>query len=420
MCQIPVHEFRKRLESLQSRVRDAGLDAFVVSAFDSIYYLTGAGFEPLERPFFLIVRADRPPTLLVPKLDHQHMKKAHNIDGDQIRTYAEYPAPLGQGWPECLREAIGADREIGVEPTMRQEITRELGSYSIRVEALVEQLRLTKSPAEIKMIRRAASYADFGVERLLAASYFGASIAEGFAETRTVNGRILAEVEGWEPLTTKVLMASWAAPRSAMPHSIPELNDRLRNGPHVALAFLRVNGYAAESERTFFTSSPSQMERQAFTAMMEARRLAFESIRPGVAAGEIDGRVNEFLRSEGFANADQRLHRTGHGIGLGNHEAPWIAEGSTDRLAENMVISIEPGIYLQSVGGFRHSDTVLITRKGPELLTKLPTDLNTLTIGNLRPMARLRGRIVRQRLKLPRWPANRSVGVKGQSRTAAS
>ncbi len=81
--------------------------------------------------------------------------------------------------------------------------------------------------------------------------------------------------------------------------------------------------------------------------------------------------MNEFLRSEGYGSEDERLHRTGHGLGLGNHEAPWIAEGSPDVLAENMVISIEPGIYLKGKGGVRHSDTILVTHDGYEVLTRI-------------------------------------------------
>ncbi|HHW07573.1 MAG TPA: M24 family metallopeptidase [Clostridia bacterium] len=72
---------------------------------------------------------------------------------------------------------------------------------------------------------------------------------------------------------------------------------------------------------------------------------------------------------------DNLLHWTGHGIGLGNHEGPFIAEGSTDILKESMVISIEPGIYIQNLGGFRHSDTVLVTKDGFELLTDAPPAL---------------------------------------------
>jgi len=80
--------------------------------------------------------------------------------------------------------------------------------------------------------------------------------------------------------------------------------------------------------------------------MTQARRLAFGMVRSGVSCGELDGAVNDFLRREGYSGEDMRLHRTGHGVGLGNHEAPSIAERQRIHFAENMVISIEPGIYL--------------------------------------------------------------------------
>jgi Xaa-Pro dipeptidase len=389
MLRISGEEYRSRLDGLQLKVREAGLDLFIVSAFDSIYYLSGAGFEPLERPFFLLVHPNDPARLLVPKLDHEHMLKAHNINAGNIHTYWEYPATAGRNWSDCLLQLIGSAQNIGVEPTLSMDVAKQLDGHAIQVTPLVEQLRLVKSPTEVEMIRRAARYADFGVERLLATSYFGATVAEGFAESRTVQSRIIREVDDWEPLTTRVIMATWAAPFSAMPHSVPDLNDRLAAGPHVAMVLTRVNGYAAESERTYFTAPPSADSIKAFQAMTEARRLAFEMIRPDVDCGEIDEAVNGFLRNEGYGSDDMRLHRTGHGFGLGNHEAPWIAEGSHDRLAENMVISIEPGIYLPGLGGVRHSDTVLVTRDGYEVLTRVPIGLKSLVIQGRKPLARL-------------------------------
>jgi len=381
-------------------------DLFIVSAFDSIYYLTGAGFEPLERPFFLLVRPEGSPVLLVPKLDQRHMKKAHNISAENICTYWEYPAAAGRSWPDRLRDQVGDAQQIGVEPTLRQEIAEQLRGYSIRVEPLVERLRLVKSEAEIEMIRRAARYADLGVKQLLAASYYGATVAEGFARTSVVTRRIIREVDDWEPLTSKVLMAVWAAPRSAQPHSVPDLNDLLCEGPHVALVLTRVNGYAAESERTFFTKPPTPEVKKAFRAMVEARRGALAMIRPGVACAELDAKTSEFLRTEGYDGEDQRLHRNGHGLGLGNHEAPWIAEGSTDVLEANMVISIEPGVYLQedegTASGYRHSDTVLVTKEGCELLTAQPTDLQSLTLQSWNLSARFRGWMIRRALRLDR------------------
>ena len=410
MLRISPDEYLSRLEALQASVGKVGLDLFIVSEFDSIYYLTGAGFEPLERPFFLLVRPEERPLLLVPKLDHEHMKQAHNIPVENIHTYWDYPAPAGRDWPGRLRDHIGNIQEVGVEPGLRQEIALQLRDYSLRVEPFVERLRLVKSEAEIKMIRRAAQYADFGVERLLAASYFGATVAEGFAETREVTSRIIREVHDWEALTTKVVMATWAAPRSAMPHSVPDLNDRLGEGPHVAMVLTRVNGYAAECERTYFTAAPSTEARKTFAAMMEARRIAFDMIRPGLPCNDLDGVVNDYLRKEGYNGEDQRLHRTGHGFGLGNHEAPWIAEGSEDRLAENMAISVEPGIYLRDIGGVRHSDTVQVTKNGPELLTRHPVDLGQLLIRAWKPFTRLKGQMVRRALRLA--DKSRVVGLR--------
>lgn len=397
---ISAHEHRQRIEKLQRQIQRCDLDLFVVSSFESIFYLTGAGFEPLERPFFLLVPPEGAPKLLVPKLDQQHMTKAHGIDRQEILTYREYPSPSVSGWPARLRELLSNHRQIGIEPTVRREITDQLVEFSLRTEPLVERQRRVKSGSEIEMIRRAAKYADVGVDRLLRASYFGATVAEGFAQTRNVTAKIIREVDDWDPLTTSVLMATWAAPRSAMPHSVPCLDDPLADGPHVALVLTRVNGYSAESERTYFTSAPSSDARNAFAAMTAARELAFGMVRPGVSCGELDARLNEFLCREGYGAADQRLHRTGHGIGLGTHEAPWLAEGSDDRLAKDMVISIEPGIYLDGVGGIRHSDTVLVTETGYELLTHAPISLDSLVLRNWNLSARAQGWLIKNRLGL--------------------
>jgi Xaa-Pro dipeptidase len=399
---IPTEEYADRLRQLQSNVAAAGFDLFLVTSFDSIYYLTGAGFEPLERPFFLLVYPDpnQPPSLLVPRLELEHLAKARNIR--IIQHYWEYPAPAGRGWPDKLRDLIGGKKHLGIEPSLRREIVDELGPYVLHTAPLVEQLRQVKTAAEVAMIRRAAGYADLGVRELLDSSYFGATVAEGFARTRTVTARIIREVDDWELLTTKVLMAVWASPRSSQPHSIPALNDRLCEGSHVALILTRVNGYAAECERTFFTASPSAEARAAFAAMMEARRIALHRIRPGCPCADVDSAVNDFLRQKGYQGEERRLHRTGHGFGLGNHEAPWIAEGSPEVLAENMLISIEPGIYLPSIGGFRHSDTVLVTKEGYELLTSYPRDIDSLTIRGVKPLTRLGGWLTRRALRLRR------------------
>lgn len=394
---ISKSEYSERLKRLQEIMSD--LEVFIVTSRESIYYLTGAGFEPLERPFFLLVPKSGAATLITPMLDRDHLGKAHNVEPASIKSYWDYPAPNGRGWRDILLEQLNSRATIGVEPSLRMEIRTAL-PQDIRVLPLIEELRMIKTPAEIDQLRRAAHYADTAVRHLVSAAYFGSSVAEGVARSRHVTAAMIRETPDFEPADSSVLMATWAAPRSSQPHSVPALSDRTLEGPHVALAVTRCNGYTAECERTFFTSTPKGWPLAAFKAMMAARDLGISLVRPGVSCSELDKSVTDFLRAEGYSGEAVRLHRVGHGFGLGNHEPPWISEGSEDVLQENMVIAIEPGIYDRHEGGVRHSDTILVTRNGPEMLTRFPHKLDDLIVKGSRLGARIQGALVKRALKI--------------------
>jgi Xaa-Pro aminopeptidase len=111
---------------------------------------------------------------------------------------------------------------------------------------------------------------------------------------------------------------------------------------------------------------------------MEARELGFSLVKDGAACSEVDNKVLTYLEKKGYG--EQILHRTAHGFGITVHERPWLARGSKEVLRENMVISMEPGLYFAGKGGLRHSDTVLVTKNGYEILTEFPTDLESLTL----------------------------------------
>jgi Xaa-Pro dipeptidase len=149
-------------------------------------------------------------------------------------------------------------------------------------------------------------------------------------------------------------------------------------GPHVSIVQAQVDGYGVEVERTFFLGTVPEKAREPFQVMLEARHLAYDLLQPGANMGEIYKKVKQFLTKKGYG--DYILHRTGHGFGITGHEAPYIAEGYDKELDPNMVVSIEPGIYIPNIGGFRHSDTVLITEDGFLKLTKAPEMLEECTI----------------------------------------
>ncbi|MBV7395607.1 M24 family metallopeptidase [Mameliella sediminis] len=369
-------EHATRLANLEKAVTAIGLDAFLISTKDSIYYFTGFRYEPFERPFFIVVRPGQKPLFLTPRIEAENMATIA-VPHDLVE-YIDYPAPAGGSYLEALQSILPTGATVGVEMMITGELLVALSAWSPQVLPLVERLRAIKSPTEVNAIRRAATYSDRGLELAMGLAAVGRRISETDHANALLREEIIAAEGHLDPYTSSVWQGLWAAPFSAQPHRFPEPSDTLGAGPNVGLSFLRVNGYSAETERTFFVTQPSRQDAEVFETMVEAGRIGFAAIGPGVSCHDVDHKVMSFLRAEGFG--DNLLHRTGHGIGMGGHEGPWVAEGSDDILQENMVISIEPGIYWRGQGGFRHSDTVLITADGYECLTHLPRDISAMTL----------------------------------------
>lgn len=139
-----------------------------------------------------------------------------------------------------------------------------------------------------------------------------------------------------------------------------------------------LNGYGCEIECSFFFGEVPEAAIEPFKIMMEGRALAFDMCKPGVSMHDLDEAVNMTFRKAGFGN--NLLHRTGHGIGVTAHEGPFLAEGFHHEIRPGMIFTIEPGIYIEGLGGFRHSDTVLLTESGNESLTPLPAGLDDMTL----------------------------------------
>jgi Xaa-Pro dipeptidase len=408
-------EFARRRAAVQQSLCAQGVRRLVLTSTDAIYYLTGATCEPLERPVFLFVDADSPDyRLLVPLLEQTHLEKAWGVRPAGIHSYREFPAPAGEGWADRIAPLL--DAGFLFEPGTPFEIAGLFVRAGGKAADVLGPLRRVKSPWEVDCIRLAAQYADWIVLKMLEASYFGATVAEAYAAAGGVQRKMIREVPDFDALATKSLFAPWPAPLSAEPHSVPGARMKLEHGPHVALALTRVNGYAAECERTFFTAPPKPEERERFELMQAARRLGVGLARPGASCHDIDAAVNRFLAEKGWGPA-VRLHRVGHGFGLGNHEPPWIAEGSTDVLAANMVISIEPGLYETGVGGYRHSDTYLVTPDGLQRLTSAPDSLAELTLRRHSLKHRVRAVFVRRALGMHVVPV-RGVHVETRASTA--
>ena len=137
-------------------------------------------------------------------------------------------------------------------------------------------------------------------------------------------------------------------------------------------------GYNAELERAMIIGTPTARMRDLFAHTVEAQQVAFDAFRPGATCADVDGAVLRYFEANDLLPY-WRQH-VGHAIGLRNHEAPFLDVGDPTPIVPGMVFTIEPGLYANDVGGFRHSDTVVATDDGVDILTDYPRDLASLTI----------------------------------------
>jgi Xaa-Pro aminopeptidase len=134
-----------------------------------------------------------------------------------------------------------------------------------------------------------------------------------------------------------------------------------------------LHGYASDMTRMAFAGKPGKKMLWLYHAVLEAQLAGVAAVKAGVAAGKVDAAAREVLQRHELDHAF--VHSTGHGLGLEIHEGPRVAKKQTTRLEAGMVITIEPGAYIEGLGGVRIEDTVLVTENGCEVLTPTSKEL---------------------------------------------
>ena len=371
-------ELQARINAVRSLMAQENLDYYICANTENVYYLTNFAYIPFERPYFLIIPATRDLLMIAPGLEISHAKDRVLVEVE-YHTYYEYPAPQGSTYVDTLRKLIPSESVIGIESSISLALN-EILPGRLKVADIVDGIRMVKSDYEIGRIAQASSIAGTGMKTVLDMSHPGTQeFAINSEGNRQMMARVVFEIENPNFLMTRAVCAVWPKNLSAQPHSVPGIFDSLEEGgPNVVIITIQADGYSAELERTFFIKSVPTAARDPFDAMMEARAHAYRLVKPGVPAASVDEEVLNVIKRRGYGQ--YILHRTGHGFGITGHEPPWVALGSETVLKKNMVVSIEPGIYIPGLGGFRHSDTVLVTDDGCVSLTDWPVNLEDLTL----------------------------------------
>jgi Xaa-Pro aminopeptidase len=231
---------------------------------------------------------------------------------------------------------------------------------------LVEAQRTRKSSQELAVMRKAAVLAGEVVESALKLIKPGVREMEISAEIEYQMKKRGASGPSFETIVA-------SGNRAALPHARPT-SKRLRKNELVVLDLgVILAHYCSDITRTVYLGRPTSRIREWYRAVQEANQTAVTTVRAGITCGEVDAAARGVLQKHGLAN--YFIHSTGHGVGLEVHEAPRVARGQAIRLEAGNVITIEPGVYVEGVGGIRIEDDVAVGVRGGEVLTRVTRDL---------------------------------------------
>jgi Xaa-Pro aminopeptidase len=258
-------------------------------------------------------------------------------------------------------------KKIGFEPAwmnvgehIKLKETLGLGSSLQPAGGLVEAQRLIKSQPEIGKIRRSVNLNSEAFARTLRRIRVGLKEHEVAAELDFQMRVLGAEKTAFETIVA-------AGIRTALPHAHPGHHRLAVNELLLIDMGATLEGYTSDMTRCVFLGTPPRNVKQMYRAVLEAQLAAIREVRADVPVAKVDGAARKVLKEHGLEKAF--VHSTGHGLGLEIHEAPKISQKEKTKLKAGMVITIEPGVYLEGVGGIRIEDTVLVTENGCQIMT---------------------------------------------------
>jgi Xaa-Pro aminopeptidase len=336
------------------------VDALLVSALVNVRYLSGfTGSNAL-----LLVTGSRATLYTDPRYEVQAPRESR------------WPARIVKGplFKAVLRDVRRRHiRRLGVEGSRVSLALYSQLKTHVRVEPigpLIEEIRSIKSPDEVEKIRRSVQANSQAFERALKRFKPAMTESDLAAELEYQMRRLGAEKPAFDTIVA-------AGAKSALPHAQP---GRERTGSASQLLLVdmgaQLEGYSSDMTRTLHIGNPGPKARKLYQAVLEAQLAAIAAVRENATASAVDNAARSVLKS----HAMDRLfvHSTGHGLGLEIHEPPRIGRKEKTRLKAGMVITIEPGAYMEGFGGVRIEDTVLVTEKGCEVLTPTPKDFQVL------------------------------------------
>jgi len=349
----------KRLRKLRTSIAEKGLDALLLSQPENLRYLSGF----TGSSGWLLISGQN--AILATDFRYVEQAKGESPDFEIIQTKQDLrdwlPGLVSDlGWHKLGFEANFISYE-GYHKLSKAIKTKQVNLELVPTTGIVEQLRSIKEPEELGFIIKAAALADNAFEQAKAIIRPGITEREAAWEIE----KILRQ-EGSEGMPFEIIVASGS--NSALPHARPT-EKTIRSGEPVLIDMgARINGYCSDFSRTLFLGKADKTFREIYDIVLKAQATTIEGIKSGMAASQADQWARSIVEQAGYGDAFG--HGLGHGVGLATHEFPTLSSSSSDSLADGMVFTIEPGIYLAGQGGVRIEDMVVLENGKAKVLTK--------------------------------------------------
>jgi len=371
---ITAAEHLARIEKLQALMQRQKVGAFLVEAGSSLEYFTGIRWWRSERTTAALIPAEGQAVIVTPFFEVPSVRESLKISAD-VRPWHEDQSPF-----ELIARSLGGDAKakgpLAVEHTTRHFIVdhvrkaRGFDREIVSGEALVNDCRMIKSPAELALMQAAANVT------IAAIGHVHANVKTGMTagDIREMLYAKTQEPGGNEPFGLILLNEA-----SALPHG-SEKPQSVREGSIILIdTGCKLHGYSSDISRTWVHGEPTKRQREVWDTVKRGQELALETAKIGSPVGDIDVAVRHYYEGLGWAKnygLPGTSHRTGHGIGMDGHEPPNLMRADRTPLRAGMCFSDEPGIYIPGEFGVRMEDCWHMTEQGPKLFTPLAKSID--------------------------------------------
>ena len=396
VLQISYQNYKKRLRNLRDAMQTRGLSSFLIINATNIQYFSGFWHFPTERPTLMVVPLDGDVMILTGRLE---LRNARDRCPWAIceAVYTDYPGmkPPMMSIAEYLTKSginkgvIGFDQreyragvDVGTqgEPIISQALEPAKLAWAGEI---ISKMRTIKDSEEISIIREASRWGNLALSLLqdnveLNLTESEISLKAGYQASIAM---LRAMPPDWEPFAhggSPVHVFMKAGPSATLSHRSAS-NRRIRMGDVIyANSAGNIYGYSDELERTIFVGEPDEKKRRYHELSLRAQDAAIKAIRPGAKCSDVHNAAMAVLKESNMM--EYVYAHTGHAKGLQAHEPPFLDEGDNTVIEQGMEFTAEPKLLVPDLGHFGHSDTVIVTKDGCDVITYYPRDTESLTV----------------------------------------